>query len=486
MSLLEYLEQPGCDTPQLVAGTQRTEQRTRLRDLLYRRLPSKRIAALLAEDRQRAQREVSAVLEQIAQGQEYAHMEAGGRAELISEVLNLTLGLGPLEELLIDPSVTEIMVNGPHAVFYEREGKIAPSSVTFADEQQLRMVIDRIVGPLGRRVDEQSPLVSARLPQGHRINVVIPPLAVDGPVLTIRKFSDAPYTLRELVRRGTMSLELSQLLRWAVICRRSIAVSGGTGAGKTTLLNALSVEIPSNERIITIEDAAELRFLTHPHVVRLEARMRNAEGTGEVSIRDLVANALRMRPDRIVVGECRGAEALDMLQAMNTGHDGSMTTLHANSPGDVINRLVMMARFGMDLPVEVIEQQIATAFDLIVQIDRAADGVRRVTSVCLCSGGTDARRLDGAGADAGAEPSDAAFGQSGDAAAGAAAGAGAGQHGHGRSGVELQTLVSWNVRQAAYLWRAVPPWLEDAALPPAIDEIEAKELERWRACLTCC
>jgi pilus assembly protein CpaF len=439
MSLLEYLEKSGYEPSHLHGELQHEEQRGRLRDLLYLRLPSQRIAALLTEDRQRAQREVSAVLEQITQTQEYAHIKPNRRRELISEVVNLTLGLGPLEELLLDPSVTEIMVNGPHVVFFEREGRIYPSSVVFADEQQLRMVIDRIVGPLGRRVDEQCPLVSARLPQGHRINVVIPPLSIDGPVLTIRKFSDEPYTLAELVRRGSMNDEVAQLLRWAVVSRKSIAVSGGTGAGKTTLLNALSVEIPPDERIITIEDAAELRFLTHPHVVRLEARTRNAEGSGEVSIRDLVGNALRMRPDRIVVGECRGAEALDMLQAMNTGHDGSMTTLHANTPADVVGRLVMMARFGMDLPVEVIEEQIATAFDVIVQIDRSVDGSRRVTSICSCNAT--------------------------------------------RGGIELRTLVFWDERTTSYCWLALPSWLEEDRLHPAVDRLE---VERWRQCLERC
>jgi pilus assembly protein CpaF len=439
MSLLEYLEAPVGAALHLSAANDYQEQRSRLRDLLYLRLSSQRIAALIALDRRQADREVRAVLEQITQSQEYANLMPGRRAELISEVLNLTLGLGPLEELLEDSTVTEIMVNGPQSVFFERDGRIFPSPVVFADDQQLRMVIDRIVGPLGRRVDEQSPLVSARLPQGHRINVIIPPLSVDGPILTIRKFSEEPYSLAELVERDTMSVEVAQLLRWAVVSRKSIAVSGGTGAGKTTLLNALSIEIPPTERIITIEDAAELRFLTHPHVVRLEARMQNAEGSGEVSIRDLVVNALRMRPDRIVVGECRGAEALDMLQAMNTGHDGSMTTLHANSPTEVINRLVMMARFGMDLPVEVIEEQIATAFDLIVQIDRGVDGGRRVTSICTCCGS--------------------------------------------RLGVDLTPLVSWDARVSAYIWQKIPLWLEADERHPAVFE---DEVERWRQCLDCC
>jgi pilus assembly protein CpaF len=375
---------------------------------LYQALPSEQIAVLLSRDPQRAQREVSAVLDQLVQTPVFQHLNSMRRESLKQDVFNLVLGLGPLEELLADDSVTEIMVNGHKRLFFERAGRLYASSTTFSDEEQLRMVIDRIVGPLGRRCDEQSPLVSARLPQGHRVNVIIPPLALDGPTITIRKFRDEVFTLSELVERQSMSGEIAQMLRDAVLKRKNIAVSGGTGSGKTTLLNALSVEIPPSERVITIEDAAELRFHTHPHVVRLEARMKNAEGTGEVSIRDLVVNALRMRPDRIVVGECRGAEALDMLQAMNTGHDGSLTTLHANSPTDVIGRLVMMARYGMDLPVEVIEEQIAAALDLIVQIDRFADGSRRVTRICSCGGG--------------------------------------------RGGVKLETLTEWDSASESYQW----------------------------------
>ncbi|MDR1082697.1 MAG: CpaF family protein [Coriobacteriales bacterium] len=411
---------------------ERWHQKLRLRDALYQRLPSERIAELLVRDKARAEREVKAVLDQLTLDPSYEAREPLRRMALIQEVLNLVVGLGPLENMLADPSVTEIMVNGHDRVFFERDGCLYASDVVFDDEQQLRMVIDRIVGPLGRRVDEQSPLVSARLKQGHRVNVVIPPLSLDGPILTIRKFREEMFTLGELVLRGSMENTMAQLLRWAVISRKNIAVSGGTGGGKTTLLNALSVEIPSCERIITIEDAAELRFTAHPHVVRLEARMKNIEGSGEVSIRDLVVNALRMRPDRIVVGECRGAEALDMLQAMNTGHDGSLTTLHANSPNDVISRLVMMARYGMDLPVKVIEEQIGTALDLIVQIDRNASGVRRITQVCDC------RALHGA--------------------------------------IELTPLVSWDIVEQSYVWHAVPPWLEALKHIPAIDE---SEVETW-------
>ena len=436
MSLLEYLQKAQSGTAVRVEDAGYLRQKLQLRDALYQRLPSERIASLLSQDRQRAEREVTAVLEQLTLDANYQGQDAFARSALIQEVLNLVIGLGPLEDLLNDPSVTEIMVNGHTRVFFEREGRLHASSIVFDDEQQLRLVIDRIVGPLGRRVDEQSPLVSARLTQGHRVNVVIPPLALDGPTLTIRKFRDEIFTLPELVEKDSMDTQTAQLLQWAVLARKNIAVSGGTGGGKTTLLNALSVEIPPNERIITIEDAAELRFATHPHVVRLESRMKNIEGSGEVTIRDLVVNALRMRPDRIVVGECRGAEALDMLQAMNTGHDGSLTTLHANSPADVIARLVMMSRYGMDLPIEVIEEQIGSALDLIVQIDRFADGRRRVTQVCSCTSE--------------------------------------------REGIELEVLVQWNQLSGCYVWKATPSWLDELAFNPLID---TGEVELWRLSL---
>ena len=246
---------------------------------------------------------------------------------------------------------------------------------------QVRALIDRILAPLGRRVDESSPMVDARLPGGHRVNVVIPPIALDGPTITIRKFANTTMTLGDMQRAGSLDGRASRLLAWAVRTRKNIAVLGGTGSGKTTLLNALSCEIPATERIVTIEDSAELRFTEHPHVVRMEARKTNAEGVGEVTIRDLVRNALRMRPDRIIVGECRGAETLEMLQAMNTGHDGSLTTLHANSPEDMIIRLVTMVRYGFDLPVEVIEENIASAIDVAVQTSRSRDGRRFVSAI---------------------------------------------------------------------------------------------------------
>ncbi|MCL2136326.1 MAG: CpaF family protein [Coriobacteriia bacterium] len=382
MSLLQMLDQLGGTKSGSLDDEITAQMRYELRDGLYRQLPSSRIAELLRIDPARAKREVVAVLEQILGNATYQGLGTDKRNLLLQDVTDLVVGLGPIEELLRDDSVTEIMVNGPQKVFFEREGQLFSTGLCFADEDQLRSIVDRIVGPLGRRVDESNPMVSARLALGHRVNVVIPPLAPDGTVLTIRKFRDQVFTLDELTEIGSMDGQIAELLRQAVYDRQNIVVSGGTGSGKTTLLNALSVEIPSGERIITIEDSAELRFTSHPHVVRLEARMRSSENTGEVTIRDLVTNALRMRPDRIVVGECRGAEALDMLQAMNTGHDGSLTTLHANSPAEVMTRLVMMCRFGMELPVSVLNEQIASAFNLIVHLERHADGKRRVTQVC--------------------------------------------------------------------------------------------------------
>ncbi|MCL2631553.1 MAG: CpaF family protein [Coriobacteriia bacterium] len=382
MSLIEMLDRLEGGSALRLGEASEAALKSGLRDALYQQLPSTRIAELLRLDPRRAEREVNAVLQQIALRPSYQHLASDLRESMIREVTDLVIGLGPIEELLRDDTVTEVMINGPSQVFYERDGRLFASNLTFHDEAQLRSIVDRIVGPMGRRVDESDPMVSARLPQGHRVNVVIPPLAPDGTVVTIRKFRDQVFTLDELVQIGSMNSEIAAMLRAAVKSRQNIVVSGGTSSGKTTLLNALSVEIADEERIITIEDSAELRFTTHPHVVRLEARMRSAENTGEVTIRDLVINALRMRPDRIVVGECRGAEALDMLQAMNTGHDGSLTTLHANSPGEVMMRLVMMCRFGMELPVSVLTEQIASAFNLIVHLARHADGVRRVTEIC--------------------------------------------------------------------------------------------------------
>ena len=340
------------------------------------------IAVMMAANPNRARSELKSACRQVFEDVAWSTVPREERQRLADELVDAVLGFGPLEGLLADDAVTEIMVNGPHDVFFEREGRLFRSEARFSDEAQLRALIDRMLGPLGRRVDEASPMANARLPQGHRVHVIIPPLAVDGPVLTIRKFASRVMTLGDMMETGSFGATVGSCLTWAVRARKSIAVSGGTGSGKTTLLNALSCVLPRDERIVTIEDSAELRFLEHPHVVRLEARPRSVEGTGEVTIRDLVINALRMRPDRIVVGECRGAEALDMLQAMNTGHDGSLTTLHANSPSDVVSRLTTMVRYAADLPVDVVESNVASAFDAVVQTARSLDGSFRRWPSC--------------------------------------------------------------------------------------------------------
>ena len=303
------------------------------------------------------------------------------RQKVIETIFNDVLGLGPLEDLLADQTVTEIMINGPHQVFIERHGKITLSDVMFEGNDHLMQVIDRIVSALGRRVDESSPMVDARLKDGSRVNVIIPPLALRGPTVTIRKFAKDALQVEDLVRLDTMTPEMATFLRACVRARLNVVVSGGTGSGKTTTLNVLSSFIPEDERIVTIEDAAELQ-LHQDHIVSLETRPPNVEGRGRVTIRDLVINALRMRPDRIVVGECRGGEALDMLQAMNTGHDGSLTTLHANNPHDCVSRLeTMVLMSGAELPSRAIRDQIGSAVNLIVHQSRLRDGTRRVTSV---------------------------------------------------------------------------------------------------------
>lgn len=309
------------------------------------------------------------------------------RQRLFEAIVAEILGFGPIEILLSEDAVSEIMVNGPKDVFVERRGNVTRASqVIFENNNHVMRIIDRIVAPLGRRVDESSPLVDARLPDGSRVNVVIPPIALNGPTITIRKFETDPLTIDDLIKFGSVTPQIAEFLKGCVVASLNMVVSGGTGSGKTTLLNVLSNFIPSNERIITVENAAELQ-LQQEHVVTLESRPANVEGKGAVSIRDLVINCLRMRPERIVVGECRGGEALDMLQAMNTGHDGSLTTLHANTPRDALARLeVMCLMAGMDLPVRAIREQVASAVDLICQQSRLRDGSRKVVAITEVQG----------------------------------------------------------------------------------------------------
>ncbi|MBQ3809927.1 MAG: Flp pilus assembly complex ATPase component TadA [Kiritimatiellae bacterium] len=347
---------------------------------LVERLDIKRLAASRIEPeelRRRAADTVGAILAETA-----ARLPAGlDPKRLGKEILDEALGLGPLEDLLADESVSEIMVNGPDRVYVERRGRLELTGLRFMDEASVMAVIERIVSPLGRRVDESQPYVDARLPDGSRVNVVIHPLSLIGPCLTIRKFASRQLFDRDLIAFGTLTQGMADFLRACVLLRKNIVVSGGTGSGKTTLLNVLSNYLPHSERILTIEDAAELR-LAQPHLVRLEARPPNIEGRGAVTIRDLVRNALRMRPDRIIVGECRGGEALDMLQAMNTGHDGSLTTVHANAPRDVVSRLeTMVMMSGLDLPSRAIREQIASAIDLVVHESRLSDGSRKVVAI---------------------------------------------------------------------------------------------------------
>ncbi len=408
---------------------------SRIRNQVQDLISADEIAALARSNPERARNEVRSACRRVLERPEWESVDAEKREALTCALIDLVFGFGPLEDLINDEEVTEVMVNGPSCVYFERAGRLFKSDREFASEPELRALIDRILGPTGRRIDEASPLVNTRLPQGHRVNVVVPPIALNGPTVTIRKFTEHVLTLEDLRMAGSFDDLLQRFLSWAVRARKSIAVSGGTGSGKTTLLNALSCEIAPDERIVTIEDSAELRFFEHPHVIGLEARPRNAEGSGEVSIRDLVTNALRMRPDRIVVGECRGAEALDMLQAMNTGHDGSLTTLHANSPAESVARLTTMVRFGADLPADVIESNIASALDLVVQMRRSMDGSRRIAEVVRFS--FDRRR--------------------------------------GRC--ETNQLYVRDVGADAGRWIEFPEWMDDL---PALGVANEKEVAEWR------
>ena len=353
----------------------------RVQDRLLSELDPRLDLSRTAEVRQQVQEVFNTILET-----EKIVLSRAERLRLFEAIAAEILGYGPIEPLLRDDTITEIMVNGPKQVYIERGGKLYKTDVTFENDDHVMRIIDRIVSPIGRRVDESTPYVDARLPDGSRVNIIIPPISLIGPVITIRKFSRDPFTVDDLIRFGTMTPEIAKFLEACVKARLNIIVSGGTGSGKTTTLNVLSSFIPEDERIITIENAAELQ-LHQEHVVTLESRPPNIEGKGEITIRDLVINALRMRPERIIVGECRGGEALDMLQAMNTGHDGSLTTLHSNSPRDTLSRLETMALMaGMELPVRAIREQIASAVDLIVHQERLRDGTRKIVSITEVQG----------------------------------------------------------------------------------------------------
>lgn len=437
MSVLERVrEREGTIDESLVEAAAADELRVRLKRDLMERLGLSTVAAMAStEEAGDARQELAVACQAILNSGDYERMEVASRDRLIREVLDEILGLGPLQPLLDDPTITEVMVNGCDSVFFERAGVMSETDRVFRSSEQILMAVDRILAPLGRRLDESNPIVNARLQNGDRVNVVGSPIAVSGPIVTIRRFSDRIASLSRLVELGALPGWYARLLSWAVRARKDIAVAGGTGSGKTTLLNALSCEIGHDERIVTIEDSAELRFDTHPHVVRLEARDASIEGTGAVTIRDLVKNALRMRPDRIVVGEVRGEECIDMLQAMNTGHDGSLTTLHAGSSREAILRLVLMARFGMDLPTDIIEEQVATALDIIVMSRRMPGGARVISSACLVG-----RREGG--------------------------------------GVDLRKFVDFDPHSGEWRLLEVPAFVDELVSDGMLD---AKEVERWRS-----
>ena len=358
------------------------EMKARLHRTLINRMDLTKLSSLTPEQ---VHAEVSRLAE-VVLAQEAMPLSAAERERLVNDVQHELFGLGPLEPLLKDPTISDILVNAHDTIYIERRGRIEATNVRFKDDEHLMRVIERIVSSVGRRIDESSPMVDARLQDGSRVSAIIPPLSIDGPVLSIRRFGADPLKMAALVENKALTKDIADMLQMVVHARLNILISGGTGAGKTTLLNALSAFIPENERIVTIEDSAELQ-LQQPHVVRLETRPPNIEGKGEVTQRDLVKNALRMRPDRIVIGEVRGGEAIDMLQAMNTGHDGSLTTIHANTPRDAVARLETMIQMtGMRLSDRAMRQQIASALNLVVQVARLSDGSRRVTSISEITG----------------------------------------------------------------------------------------------------
>ena len=358
------------------------EMKARLHSAIVTRLDLVKLNSLPSD---RVHAEVSRMAENLLLAEDVP-LSTIERDRLVSEVHHELFGLGPLEPLLADPTISDILVNSHSSVYIERRGKLERTSISFKDDEHLMRVIERIVSTVGRRIDEAQPMVDARLPDGSRVNAIIPPLAIDGPTLSIRRFGTDPLKMPALIENGALTKEIAILFEMCVRARLNIIISGGTGAGKTTLLNALSAYIPSDERIVTIEDSAELQ-LQQPHTVRLETRPMNIEGKGEVSQRDLVRNALRMRPDRIVIGEVRGGEAIDMLQAMNTGHDGSLTTIHANTPRDALGRLETMIQMtGMRLSDRAMRQQVASAVNMVIQVARLTDGTRRITSISEITG----------------------------------------------------------------------------------------------------
>ena len=358
------------------------EIKSRLHRTLINRMDLTKLSSLTQEQ---AHAEVSRLAETLL-SQDAMPLSVAERERLVNDVQHELFGLGPLEPLLADSTISDILVNSHSTIYIERRGKLEPTDVSFKDDEHLMRVIERIVSSVGRRIDESSPMVDARLQDGSRVNAIIPPLSIDGPVLSIRRFGAEPLRMEKLIEYKALTREIAEMLQMCVTARLNTLISGGTGAGKTTLLNALSAYIPETERIVTIEDSAELQ-LQQPHVVRLETRPSNIEGKGEVTQRELVKNALRMRPDRIVIGEVRGGEAIDMLQAMNTGHDGSLTTIHANTPRDALSRLETMIQMtGMSLSERAMRQQISSALNVVLQVARLSDGTRRVTSISEITG----------------------------------------------------------------------------------------------------
>jgi pilus assembly protein CpaF len=382
----DYEQQPDCEASNGVDDQNIDEWFMALRRDLHQQIISKLspgvIRSMKEDDlKKEVRRQVEAICDERAE-----LLNADERERLVTEILDETFGLGPLEQILRDEAISDILINGPKNIYIEKGGRLSKSPVVFVDEKHLLQVVQRIVGKVGRRIDETSPLVDARLPDGSRVNAAIAPIALDGSLVSIRRFGKKPLLAERLVEFQSITEEMLQFLTACVQARLNVIISGGTGSGKTTLLNALSRYIPGDERVATIEDAAELR-LQQDHVVRMETRPANVEGNGEISTRDLVRNALRMRPDRIIVGECRGSEALDMLQAMNTGHDGSITTIHANTPRDALSRLEMMVGMaGFELPIWVIRKQVASAVQIIIQASRLIGGVRKITKISEVTG----------------------------------------------------------------------------------------------------